>query len=108
MLKRLLFIVLTVSLVPAAGEPKRIEADIANQSLLKKVEPIVPPLAKALEIGGTVVLDVTISADGKVSSVKVLSGHPMLVPAYVEAVKKWEYKPFMEGGHSVPVVTRVE
>lgn len=108
MWNRLLFLLLTATVAWASDQPKRIEPDVANQNLLKKVVPTVPPLAKSLGIGGTVVLDVTISADGKVSSVKALSGHPMLVPACIEAVRKWEYKPFMQDGQAIAAVTRVE
>jgi tetratricopeptide (TPR) repeat protein len=40
--------------------------------------------------------------------VTVLSGHPMLAPAFVAAVKKWEYKPFIQDGQAIAVVTKVE
>jgi len=92
----------------AGSEPLRIEPAAASENLLSRVEPTVPPLAKAAQIGGTVILDITISPEGEVSSVKVLSGHPMLAPAFVEAVKKWKYKPFLRDGQAVPVVARVE
>jgi TonB family protein len=96
MLKRLLFLLLMTSCSLTADSPKRIERQVAEQNLTNKIEPIVPPLAKTLEIGGTVSLEITISPDGKVGSVKVLSGHPMLAPAFVDAVKKWEYRPFVQ------------
>jgi len=92
----------------AADSPMRIEQKVAEQNLTNKVEPTVPPLAKALEIGGTVVLDITISPEGEVSAVTVLSGHPMLTPAFVATVKKWKYKPFIQDGQPIAVVTKVE
>ena len=52
--------------------------------------------------------EITISPDGKVDSVKVLSGPPMLTSAFVDAVKKWQYRPFVEGGKAAFVVTTVE
>jgi TonB family protein len=108
MLKRLIVLLLMASIALAADSPKRIEQKAADQNLINKVEPSVPPLAKTLEIGGTVALDITISPEGKVSSVKVLSGHPMIAPAFVDAVKKWQYKPFIQDGHGIAVVTKVE
>jgi TonB family protein len=108
MLKRLIVLLLMASIALAADSPKRIEQKTADQNLINKVEPTVPPLAKTLEIGGTVALDIIISPEGKVSSVTVLSGHPMLTPAFVDAVKKWEYKPFIQDGHAIAVVTKVE
>lgn len=108
MLKRLLFLLLMTSCSLAADSPKRIEQQVAEQNLANKVEPIVPPLAKTLEIGGTVSLEITISPYGKVGSVKVLSGHPMLASAFVDAVKKWEYRPFLQDGQPLSVVTTVE
>ncbi len=92
----------------AANEPMRVEPAAASENLASRTEPTVPPLAKAVQIGGTVVLDITISPQGEVSSTKVLSGHPILVPAFVESVKKWKYKPFLRSGQPVSVVTRVE
>ena len=108
MVRCFLFVVLIANALVATEQPKRIDPDLANQNLVKKVDPAVPPLAKSLGIGGSVILDVTISPDGRVSSVKVLAGHPMLAPAFVEAVKKWEYKPFTEDGRAIAVVTQVE
>ena len=92
----------------AADPPKRIDRLIAEQNLANKVEPIIPPLAKTLEIGGTVSVEITISPEGKVVLVKVLSGHPMLAPAFVDALKKWEYRPFVRDGQPISVVTTVE
>jgi TonB family protein len=108
MLKRLIVFLLIASIAIATDSLKRVDQNAADQNLINKVEPTVPPLAKSLEIGGTVALDITISPEGRVSSVTVLSGHPMLAPAFVDAVKKWEYKPFMQDGHAIAVVTKVE
>jgi TonB family protein len=108
MLNKLAFLFVTTSLLLAAESPKRIDQQVADQNLIHKVEPTVPPLAKTLGIGGTVSLDITISSDGKVGAVKILSGHPMLAPAFVDAVKKWEYKPFVADGKPTAVITKVE
>jgi TonB family protein len=80
----------------------------AGQYLTKKVNPTYPPLAKAARIQGVVRLDVVISKTGNVESVKVVSGHPMLVPSAVEAVKKWQYKPFLVDGQPVAAKTEID
>ncbi len=109
MWKAALCVLLAVSAIfPADDKPERIEPEVAAQNLVKKIDPAVPPLAKAAGIGGTVVADIVIDASGKVSSVTLISGHPMLAPAFIETVKKWEYKPFLKDGNPIPVVTRVE
>lgn len=108
MLKTLLSIVLVTGIALAADAPKRVEPDVANQHLVKKVEAVTPPIAALAGVGGTVTLDVVISPDGTVSSTTLLSGPPLLQTACVEAVKKWEYKPFLENGQALAVVTKVE
>lgn len=92
----------------AEDKPLRVEPEAARQNLIKKVEPTVPPLAKAAGLGGTVTADIVIDPSGKVSSVKLISGHPMLAPAFIDAVRKWEYTPFVKDGRRVSVVTEVE
>jgi len=92
----------------AADTPKRVEPDEAQQHLAKEVEAATPPLAAMARVAGTVELDVVISADGKVSSTTPLSGPPLLVTACIGAVKQWEYKPFIENGQAITVVTKVE
>ena len=64
-----------------------------DRKLVKSAQPVYPPIAAKMKIEGSVKLDATIDADGTVSDVKVVSGHTLLVPAAVEAVKKWKYEP---------------
>jgi len=52
-----------------------------------------PPLARQTRISGTVTLKVSVAADGTVSQVDVLSGHPLLAPATKEALLKWKFEP---------------
>jgi TonB family protein len=97
-----------VTLSFAEEKTPRVEPEVASHNLTKKVEPVVPPLAKLTQVGGTVVVDIIIDSAGMVSSVTLISGHPMLAPAFIDAVKKWEYAPFLKDGNPIPVVTRVE
>jgi TonB family protein len=106
-LRVVIFLFITL-LASAAETPKRIDSAVAEQNALKKVEPIVPPLAKLMGIGGVVTLEIEITATGNVANVKLLNGHPMLAPAFIDAVKKWQYKPFQVDGRAVPVLTTVE
>jgi len=108
MLKVSLVFLLLTALVTAEEKPTRVDPSIATQNLLRKVEPAVPPLAQTMGLGGTVSAEIVINAQGKVSSVKLLSGHPMLAPAFIDAVRKWEYKPFLADGRAVAVSTTVE
>jgi TonB family protein len=82
------------SMVCAQVAPTSVSPAEANTHLFERVEPTVPPLAKTLRIGGKVKLQITISTSGKVLAVKTISGHPIVVPSAIEAVKKWKYKPF--------------
>jgi TonB family protein len=85
-----------------------ISKEDATAHLLKKVEPSTPPLAKAARIGGVVVLSIVVSSEGQVTSTRVVSGHPMLIQAALDAVKQWTYRPFESDGKPVPAKTQVE
>ncbi len=80
----------------------------AQAHALTKLEPVYPPLAKASHVQGTVVVSAAITAKGTVSDVKAISGHPMLTPSALQAVKEQKYQPFLVNGRAVPVTTTVE
>ena len=75
--------------------------------LLRKVAPVYPPLARAARIQGTVVLSVLINKEGEIGDTKLVSGHPMLAPAAIEAVKQWRYEPCTSADKAVAVETIV-
>lgn len=112
MIRSLSSLILTLLLAAAAlGEPapqKTIPPAEADAHITQRVEPTVPALAKAARIRGKVKLHIVISPSGDVSSVEVISGHPILVASAVEAVKKWKYKPFAENDAPMTVATDVE
>jgi TonB family protein len=60
--------------------------------VVRKVDPTYPPLARQARISGVVRLMVTIQADGSVNHIQVENGHPLLVPAAIEAVKQWAFQ----------------
>jgi TonB family protein len=85
-----------------------LQADKAEQNLVKRVAPVYPPLAKQTRIQGKVRVQVVISKAGSVESVKVVSGHPLLVQAAIDSVRQWQYKPFLVDGQPVTVSTEIE
>ncbi len=108
MLRILITVLLCAVLATSEEDPTRVDPSVASQNLVKKIEPAIPPLAKAAGIGGTVTVEIGIDSQGKVKTVRLLSGHPMLAPSFIEAVKKWEYKPFLVNGQAIAVSTTVE
>jgi len=75
--------------------------------LIRKVQPIYPPLARAARIQGPVVLAAVISKAGTIDNLHALSGHPMLIPAAIEAVSQWRYRPYILNGEPVEVETQI-
>lgn len=94
---------------PAMGGPQRIQVTqgVSQGLLVKKVEPVYPPLARQARIQGTVVLRALIGKDGSIESLTMESGHPMLVPAAIDAVKQWQYKPYIFNGQAAEVETTI-
>jgi protein TonB len=76
--------------------------------LVNKVQPVYPPLARQTRISGTVRLHAIISKSGTVESLEVLSGHPLLVRAAMDAVQQWKYKPTLLNGEPVEVDTTID
>jgi TonB family protein len=58
-----------------------------------RVTPVYPEIARRMNISGVVKLVVVVSANGSVKSTKVMGGHPLLVTAAEDAVKKWKFEP---------------
>jgi protein TonB len=84
-----------------------VSQDVSLGLVIHKVSPVYPPLAQQARIQGLVVLDAKISKDGTVEALKMISGHPLLVPAAIDAVKQWRYKPYVLDGKPVTVNTQV-
>jgi protein TonB len=68
---------------------------------------VYPPLAKQARIQGVVLLEAVISKDGAIDNLRVISGHPLLTQAAIDAVKQWRYKPTLLNGEPVEVVTTI-
>jgi TonB family protein len=63
------------------------------RKLITRVEPTYPEIARRMSITGKVKLSVVIAANGNVRDAKVIGGHPILVNAAMDAVKKWKFEP---------------
>jgi protein TonB len=74
---------------------------------VKEVQPVYPAIAQSARVAGTVIIEATIGADGKVIDAKVLRSVPMLDQAALDAVLQWEYMPTLLNGVAVPVVLTV-
>ena len=76
--------------------------------IIKRAIPIYPPLAKQARISGVVRLEGIIAKDGTIQKLRVLSGHPLLVTAAVEAVRQWVYSPTQLNGQAVEVIAPID
>ena len=68
----------------AADTPRKIRS---------QVQPVMPEMARHMNLKGTVRLEVEIGQDGSVKATKVLGGHPLLVQSAEQAIRKWRYEP---------------
>ncbi len=95
---------------PPKEAPKRIRVggQVQQASLINKVQPVYPPLAKQARISGTVRLQAVIAKDGSIIELQVLSGHPLLQQAALDAVRQWKYRPTLLNGDPVEVVTTID
>jgi periplasmic protein TonB len=105
-----------ISEPPRLEEPKKpttkpatpIRVGVLEQSkLIYKMNPIYPVLAVKAHVQGSVILEAVVNEEGDVSTLKVLSGHILLVDAAMQAVKQWRYSPTILNGEPVPVIATV-
>ena len=84
-----------------------ISQGVSRGLLVKEIPPVYPARALQMRIEGAVELSATISKNGDISGVKVLSGDSQLARAAVDAVKRWKYKPYLLNGEPVEIQTPV-
>jgi protein TonB len=94
-------------LIPVTPQRVRISQGVTRGLLIHRVEPSYPTLARAARVQGDVVLTAVISVNGEIENLQLVSGHPMLVPAAITAVKGWRYKPYLLNGQPVEVETTI-
>ena len=78
---------------PKPTGPAKIGGNVVAANLINPVKPVYPPLAKMARQQGTVKFEATISKEGTIEDLKLISGPPLLVQAAMEAVKQWRYRP---------------
>jgi protein TonB len=98
----------TVAPKIAAPTRVRVSSGVVSGLLVKKVNPNYPPLARQARIQGVVLLQAQISKDGRIENLQLISGHPMLAPAAIEAVKQWVYRPYLLNGEPCEVDTQIQ
>jgi len=93
---------------PVAPQRIRVGGNVQQAKLLNQPKPVYPPLAKQARIQGTVRFNAIIGRDGAIANLVVVSGHPLLVPSALEAVRQWKYQPTLLNGEPVEVVTQID
>jgi protein TonB len=92
---------------PVIPQRVRISQGVTKGLLIQRIEPTYPPLARSARVQGDVILSAVIDTNGQIQNLQLVSGHPMLVPAALDAVKKWRYKPYLLNGSPVEVETTI-
>jgi periplasmic protein TonB len=92
------------------ARPKRVfvGGQVQQAKAISQPMPPYPPLARSARISGVVRLAAVISEAGAIEEVRVISGHPLLVPAAVQGVAQWRYRPTILNGVPVKVDTTID
>jgi protein TonB len=90
------------------SKPVAIGGDVQEAKLIRKVVPRYPALARQARISGTVRLMGVIAKDGTIQQLQLVSGHPLLAPAALEAVRQWLYRPTVLNGQPVEVIAPID
>ena len=75
--------------------------------LIHRVTPIYPTIARQGRIQGTVTLHAIIGRDGTIQNLQAISGPPLLIPAALDAVQRWRYRPYLLNNEPVEVETQI-
>jgi protein TonB len=90
------------------SRPISVGGDVQAAKLIRKVVPTYPSLAKIAHVSGTVRLTGIIAKDGTIQQLRVVAGHPLLVPAALDAVRQWVYRPTTLNGETVEVIAPID
>ena len=96
-----------VAVPKVAVQRVRVSQGVTQGMVLHRVQPTYPPLARTARVQGSVVLAAVIGKDGTIQNLHVISGHPLLTQAALDAVKQWRYRPYILNGEPVEVDTQV-
>ena len=95
-------------LTSALDAPITVGGAVQSAKLIKQVVPTYPQSARQLRISGVVHLLGSIAQDGTIRRLQVLSGHPLLMQAALDAVSQWIYRPTILNGHPVEVEAPID
>ena len=98
---------LAVAAAVASGDVLRVSEAVQEERLIYQSPPIYPRVAFLARVQGVVRFSITISEEGTVERIRLISGHPFLVQSAMDAVKQWRYRPMFRGGVPVAVRTTV-
>jgi TonB family protein len=98
----------TVPDIPVPPGAIRVGGNAQQAKLVSQPKPVYPELAKQARISGVVHLSALIGKDGAVKDLKVMSGHPLLIQAAMDAVQQWRYEPTLLNGAPVEVLTQID
>ena len=105
------YVLIALCLVPTglsqAPELHKVLGAPAMKSVISRVNPEYPPMAKQLKLEGDAQLDVVVDESGSVEKVTVVSGNPILTKAAEDAVRKWKFTPFTADGKTVKALAPV-
>lgn len=90
------------------AHPTAISEGVAAGMLIRKTPPSYPKYAQDAHISGVVTMRATITKQGTIEGIQVLSGPKILAPPAVDAVKTWRYRPYMLDGQPVAVETDIK
>jgi protein TonB len=90
-----------------APQTLKVSQGVSQGLLVKKVAPVYPQQALQMKVHGAVEIMATISKDGDITNVKLLSGDALLGRAAMDAVKQWKYKPYYLDSQPVDIQTQI-
>ena len=91
--------------IPVASAPLHVSEKDMRHFVLKKASPVYSQSMLDLRIQGTVVLRVIVDKSGVPIKISIVSAHPALASAAIDAAKQWRYKPYLVNGNPVEVET---
>src|SRR5439155_22761758 len=97
----------TLTPIITEAQTNRRGGNVQATNHIYQVNPVYPPLARQIRVQGAVVMEAVINKEGSIESLRVISGHPLLNQAALDAVKQWRYRPTMLNGEPVEVITTV-
>jgi protein TonB len=95
--------------VPKVAAPSRVRVSqgVVQGNAISQPKPLYPQMARMARVQGSVILQAVISKNGAIENLRVVSGHPMLQQAALDAVRQWRYRPYLLNGEPVEVETQI-